>query len=136
MYSTDVCAIDYEKRNTLGKNQVIKCIIKINYIVCAHGPESFAKGNFFWHKDSFALTIYFHISARQFLAFSLYPQKKSLEVIFPVVISSMEDLSNDRGLQKYYPFNRDSEEVHTPSMCLVYHLIWSSYATGEWWCFL
>jgi hypothetical protein len=31
----------------------------------------------------------------------------------------MEDLSGDAGLQKYYPFNRDSEEAHTPSVCLV-----------------
>lgn len=46
--STDICAIDYEKGNTLGgKNHITKCIIKISYIACAHGPESFAEGNFF-----------------------------------------------------------------------------------------
>lgn len=47
VYSTDICAIDYEKGNTLGKNHITKYIIKINYITCAHGPESFSKGNFF-----------------------------------------------------------------------------------------
>lgn len=36
------------KKETLqGKNHITKCIRKINYIACAHGPESFAKGNFF-----------------------------------------------------------------------------------------
>lgn len=42
----------------------------------------------------------------------------------------MEDLSDGGGLEIYYPFNRDSEEIRTPSMCLVYHFILSSYVTG------
>lgn len=43
----------------------------------------------------------------------------------------MEDLSDEGELQEYYPFNKDSEEVHTPRVCLIYHFIGSSYVTGE-----
>ena len=76
----------------------------------------------------------FILSAKPFSAFMFISSKKKnftgRRILFPVVISSMEDLSDGGGLEIYYPFNRDSEEIRTPSMCLVYHFILSSYATG------
>lgn len=83
MYSTGICAIDYEKGNTLGKNHITKYIIKINYIACAHGPESFTKGReiYFDTKSELLLLPIFILSAMPFSAFTLYLQKKkSLEV--------------------------------------------------------
>lgn len=76
VYSTDICAIDYEKGNTLGKkNLITKCIIKINYIACAHGPESFAKGReiYFDTKIELLLLPIFILSETPFLALTLYP---------------------------------------------------------------
>lgn len=75
----------------------------------------------------------FILSAKPFSAFMFIFSKRKFtgrRKLFPVVISSMEDLSDGGGLEIYYPFNRDSEEIHTPSMCLVYHFILSSYVTG------
>lgn len=85
MYSTDICAIDYEKGNTLGKtNHITKCIIKINYIACAHGPESFAKGREipFDAKIELLLPTIFILSATPFSVFPFISSKKknSLEV--------------------------------------------------------
>lgn len=77
----------------------------------------------------------FILSAKPFSVFKFISSKKKKftgsRKLFPVVISSMEDLSDGGGLEIYYPFNRDSEEIRTPSMCLVYHFILSSYVTGE-----
>lgn len=102
-YRYTICAIDYEKGNTLGKkNHITKCIIKINYIACAHGPESFAKGGeiAFDTKIELLLQPIFILSAMPFSAFTLYPQKRftGSRKLFSVVISSLEDLSDDGEL--------------------------------------
>lgn len=82
-YGYTICAIDYEKGNTLRekKNHITKCIIKINYIACAHGPESFAKGGeiAFDTKIKLLLQPIFILSAMPFSAFTLCPQKNSLK---------------------------------------------------------
>lgn len=130
VYSTDTCAIDYEKGNTLVKNHITKCIIKINYAACAHGPESFAKGREIYFDIKIELLscyVFLYCSVFTFVSSKKFTGSRKL---FPVMISSIEDLSDGGELEKYYPFNRDSEEVHTPSVCSVYHFIWSSYVTG------
>lgn len=58
----------------------------------------------------------FILSATPFSAFTLHPQNNSTasRKLFPVVISSIEDLSDDGGLQKYYPFNRVQRKYTHP----------------------
>lgn len=135
-----MCHRLWRRKHFRKANHITKCIIKINYTACARGPESFAKGRKIWHKDWIALATCFYIISKTIFSFYVYILKKKKftgrRKLFPVVISSMEDLSDGGGLEIYYPFNRDSEEIHTPSMCLVYHFILSSYVTGGWWCFL
>ena len=83
VYSTDTCAMDYEKGNTLVKNHITKCIIKINYTACAHGPESFAKGReiYFDIKIELLSCYVFLFCQQHHVQFlHLYPQKNSLEV--------------------------------------------------------
>lgn len=97
------------------------------------------KRNLFWHKDWIALMLRIFILSATPCSVSTFVSSKKFtgsRKLFPVMISSIEDLSDGGELEKYYPFNRDSEEVHTPSVCSVYHFIWSSYVTGGWWCFL
>lgn len=62
------------------------------------------------------LLLIFILSATPFSAFTIHPQKNFTvgRKLFPVVISSMEDLSDDGGLQKYYPFNRVQRKYTHP----------------------
>lgn len=82
-YGYTICAIDYEKGNTLGeKNHITKCIIKINYIACAHGPESFAKGGeiAFDTKIKLLLQPIFYIISNAIFSFYIMSSKKFTEV--------------------------------------------------------
>lgn len=124
-----------KRKHFRKKNHITKCIIKINYIACARGPESFAERKFILtQRLNRSCYLFSYYQQCHFQLLHYYILKKKItgsRKLFPVVISSMEDLSDDGGLQKYYSFNTDSEEVHAPHMCLVYHFIWSSYVTGE-----
>lgn len=67
------------------KNHITKCIMKINYIACAHGPESFAKGReiYFDTKIELLLLPIFHIISNATFSFYVIissKKKKSLEV--------------------------------------------------------
>lgn len=63
--------------------------------------KALQKRNFFWHKDSIALATYFHVISKAISNCYIIPSKKKItgsSQMFPVVISSMEDFSDDEGL--------------------------------------
>lgn len=67
----------------------------------------------------------FILSATPLSAFTIHPQKNFTvsRKLFPVVISSMEDLSDDGGLQKYYPSTGFRGSTHTQYVLgLPFHL--------------